>query len=52
MAGKREVKTEMAGGREDKRMLREDGSGETGGTTSREEDTERRGGMEGGSLMK
>ena len=48
MAGKREVKTEMAGGREDKRMLREDRSGKNGGTTSWEEDTERRGKRNGG----
>ena len=33
MAGKGEVKTEMAGGRRDKRMLRVDGSGKNGGTT-------------------
>ena len=33
MAGKGGVKREMAGGREDKRMLREDGSGKNSGTT-------------------
>lgn len=33
MAGKGGVTTEMAGGTEDKRMLREDGSERNGGTT-------------------
>ena len=33
MARKGGVKTEMAGGRRDKRMLGEDGSGKNGGTT-------------------
>ena len=32
MAGKGGVKTEMAGGRREKRMLGEDGSGKNGGT--------------------
>ena len=51
MARKGGIKTEMAGGRRDKRMLREDGSRKNGSTTSQKEDIERRGrGRKGGRL--